>query len=167
MLCYRPKHFLSVCCQPTGLFFPNAQRIYEVISGSSRSYYTSCPLISASVFLSSACSLYPTSGVPCLGLWKWIAWLSEGGQWKGERSRLRTHLAELLLWVAPVWSTEFRLHRLVLADFHRTQRQRLDLERKAKRGHLYVLCSWTTAHHNIALYPERQWFMVTFQAWLA
>lgn len=64
ILCYQPNHFLSMCCQPTSLFFPTAQRIYEVIAGNSRSYCTSCPLISASVFLSSACSLYPTSGVP-------------------------------------------------------------------------------------------------------
>ena len=63
MLCDRPNHFLSLCCQPTALC-PNAQGIYEVIAGNSRSYCTSCSLISASMLPSPARSLYPTSGVP-------------------------------------------------------------------------------------------------------
>lgn len=45
----------------------------------------------------------------------------------------RAHLTELLLWVAPVWSAQL-LHRLALADFHRTYRQWLNLQRKQEDG---------------------------------
>lgn len=50
----------------------------------------------------------------------------------------RAHLTQLLLWVAPVWSAQL-LQRLGLADFHRTDRQRLYLQRK--QGELVTSCS--------------------------
>lgn len=126
MLRDRPNHFLSVCCQPASLS-PNAQGIYEVIAGNSRSCLWSLP--------QCCCRLnafyIPLQRFSCPAPWKWIAWQASGGLWKGKRSSMRTHLAELLLGVASVRSADL-LHHLVLSDFDRTQCKRFDLQRTGK-----------------------------------
>lgn len=62
------------------------------------------------------------------------------------------HLAELLLGVAPVWSAEL-LHCLGLADFHRTQGQRLDLQTKRKTLLILSSAPWEAV---IYAYSSRQ-----------
>lgn len=125
-----------MCCQP--LFLPDAQRIYGAIAESSRSCCSNCPLISSSTRLSSDCSLYPTSGGPPALSVKPDNLALQGVNEKVKGLGQRAHLTQLLLWVAPVWSAQL-LQRLALADFHRTDRQWLNLQRK--QGELVKSCS--------------------------
>lgn len=69
-----------------------------------------------------------------------------GGIEKVKGLAQRAHLTELLLRVAPVWSAQL-LHRLALADFHRTYRQWLNLQRKQEEEIIkscLELLNWTT-----------------------
>lgn len=135
-----------------------------MIAGSSRSCCTNCPLISSSTQLSSAVSLYPTSGVPTsLSVKPDNLTLHMGVVEKVKGLAQRANLTELLLRIAPVWSAQL-LHRLALADFHRTYRQRFNLQRtkeeKIIKSCLDLLNSTTNQHCTLRASD----FVVTVQA---
>lgn len=73
------------------------------------------------------------------------------------------NLTELLLGVAPVWSAQL-LHRLALADFHRTYRQRFNLQRTKEEKIIKSCLDLLNSTTNQRCTLRASGFVVTVQA---